>query len=112
MISISQLAASVLLKTLKECEVEVGQSLRLAKGKKGLVLQLDEPVETDRVIRYKGVIVLIVKKALENELGDARIDVEDTEEGRELMIRRHANPNEISSKISNKYQYDNDKGYS
>jgi len=105
MISISQLAASVLFKTLKESEVHGGQSLRIVKEHEGFVLQLDSPVETDRVIRYEGAIVLIVNKDLENELGDARIDVEETTEGRDLVMRRSANPNGITSNIETKYPH-------
>lgn len=94
MISVSKLAASVLFKTLQESEVQSGQSLRLVREEEGFVLQLDSPVETDRVIRYEGAIVLIVNRDLENELDDARIDVKETTEGCELVMQRPANPND------------------
>jgi hypothetical protein len=93
MISISQLAASVLFETLKESEVQAGQSLRLTKGRRGFVLTLDKPIETDRVIKYEGNIVLVVNKDLENKLGEARIDVEATTEGPNLVMRRTGSKN-------------------
>ena len=95
MISISQLAASVLFKTLQESKVPPEQSLRLGREKEGFVLQLDSPVKRDRIIRYQGAIVLIVNRDLENELGDVRIDVEETTEGRDLVMRRCVNPKGI-----------------
>jgi hypothetical protein len=93
MISVSQLAASVLFKTLKESEVQAGQSLRLTRGRKGFVLTLDKPVETDRVIKYAGEIVLIVNKDLESKVGEARIDIEETTEGPSLVMRRAGSKN-------------------
>jgi hypothetical protein len=41
MISISQLAASVLFETLKGSDAQTEQSLRLFKDKKGFTLQID-----------------------------------------------------------------------
>jgi hypothetical protein len=102
MISISPLAASVLRKTLQESNVKRGLSLRLIRKRQFFLLQLDSPGETDRVIRYEGAIVLIVDKELENELNIARIDVEETPEGYDLVMRRPANPSEITDNIQTK----------
>jgi len=92
MISVSQLAASVLFETLKESGVQNGQSLRLVKIEKGFTLEVDTPKQSDRVVRYEGDVVLIVDRDLENEIGDARIDVEENSHGRDLVMRRAANP--------------------
>ena len=92
MISVSRLAASVLFETLKESGVQTGQSLRLVKIEKGFTLELDIPKETDRVVRYEGDVVLIVERDLENEIGDARIDVEENAHGRNLVMRRSTDP--------------------
>jgi hypothetical protein len=92
MISVSQLAASVLLETLKESGVKIGQSFRLAQIEKGFTLELGNPMQSDRVVRYEGDVVLIVDRNLENEIGDARIDVEENAHGRGLVMRRAANP--------------------
>jgi hypothetical protein len=100
MISISQFAASVLYKTLQKSKVREGQSLRLAREKERFVLQVDSPIKTDRVIKYKDTVVLMVNRDLENELGNARIDIEETTEGPDLIMRRSANPNTVTSSIS------------
>jgi hypothetical protein len=92
MISVSRLAASVLFETLKESRMETGQGLRLIKIEKGFTLELDTPMQSDRVVRYEGDIVLIVDEDLEKEMGDARIDVEENSHGRGLVMRRAANP--------------------
>jgi hypothetical protein len=109
MISISPLAASVLRKTLQESNVKRGLSLRLIRKRQFFLLQLDSPGETDRVIRYEGAIVLIVDKELENELNIARIDVEETPEGYDLVMRRPANPSEITDNIQTKHLHKKDK---
>jgi hypothetical protein len=92
MLSVSRLAASVLLETLKESGVKTGQSLRLAQIEKGFTLELDTPTQSDRVVRYEGDVVLIVDRDLEDEIGDVRIDVEENAHGRGLVIRRIVNP--------------------
>jgi len=104
MISISQLAASVIAETLKESGVPTGQSLRLIREKRGFSLQVDRPAESDRVIRYGGDIVLIVDKDFEDRTGGARIDVEETPEGIDLVMRRYPDNNtgEGMKKISRK----------
>jgi hypothetical protein len=60
--------------------------------KKGFTLKLDIPKHTDRVVRYEGNVVLIVERDLENDIGDARIDVEENAHGCNLVMRRSANP--------------------
>ena len=104
MISISQLGASVLYKTLEESEIQSGQSFRLVREEEGFLLKLDSPVKTDRVIRYNGALVLMIDKDLENELGNARIDIEETTEGCNLVMRRTVNPNVIVSNITGVFE--------
>jgi hypothetical protein len=50
------------------------------------------------VVRYAGGVVLIVDRDLENEIGDARIDVEENSHGHGLIMRRATNPD--TSKIT------------
>lgn len=88
MITVSKLAASILLEALKESNLSSGESLRLIKDDGEFVLEVDIPGKGDRVIRYEGEVVLVVDKKLETEIGDARIDLEGTGEGNNLVMRR------------------------
>ncbi|MBN1191533.1 MAG: hypothetical protein JXA46_17385 [Dehalococcoidales bacterium] len=58
----------------------------------GFTLQTDTPRSSDRVIRYRDKIILVVDKTLEVSIGDARIDLEETAEGNNLVIRRTGYP--------------------
>jgi len=90
-LQVSQLAASVLFRALQASEIPTGLSLRLTKSGEQFVLQVDSPAATDRVVRYEGAIVLTVDKDLEKRIGDARIDVEETHGGHDLVMRRPGN---------------------
>lgn len=87
MISISQLAASVLVRALQESEVEAGEGLRLIKDGERFVLKTDRPKTSDRVVRYHQAVVLIVDRDLEAQLDDSRIDVEENGGERALVMR-------------------------
>lgn len=88
MIKISRLAASVLYETLKASNLLPDASLRLIEENGGLALDVDIPTNSDRVIRYEGEVVLVVDKTLELKIGDARIDLEDTRDGNNLVMRK------------------------
>jgi hypothetical protein len=99
MISISKLAASIIFETLKKSRIQSGRALRLNRENNKFILELDVPTSRDRVVRYEGKIVLIVDKTTEYEIGNARIDVEEDEGGRDLVMRRQAKP----AKIEHRY---------
>jgi len=106
---VSQLAASVMYEALRASKVEYGNCLRLVKRKTQFVLLLDKPSRTDRVIRYKESIVLIIDERLEIELGNARIDVEEMIEGRNLVMRRSRNTKDTFTVLTHKVRIQSKK---
>jgi hypothetical protein len=99
MISVSQLAASVLFQTIEESRIEPGKSLRLVEQDERFELEIDEPRRTDRVVRFQGAVVLIVDKRLDEAIQDGRIDVEETAAGHDLVFRRTAKPKAIDERL-------------
>ena len=99
MISVSQLAASVLFQTIEESRIEPGKSLRLVEQDERFELEIDEPRRTDRVVRFQGAVVLIVDKRLDEAIQDGRIDVEKTAAGHDLVFRRTAKPKAIDERL-------------
>lgn len=99
MISVSRLAASVLLQTIRESQVQQGQTLRLVKEDERFTLKVDKPCQTDLVIRFESIIVLVVDRNLDREIGRGRIDIEETAAGHDLVFRMPANPTEIEKRL-------------
>ena len=99
MISVSQLAASVLFQTIEESRIEPGKSLRLVEQDERFELEIDEPRRTDRVVRFQGAVVLIIDKRLDEAIQDGRIDVEETAAGHDLVFRRTAKPKAIDERL-------------
>jgi len=88
MIEVSELAAMALLETLEASGIDPDKGLRLKQENDQFTLQIDRPVDSDRIIWHEKAIVLIVDRDVEREIGDALIDVEDGDEGPDLTIRR------------------------
>ena len=87
MINISEAALSVLSESLQASGVERGLGLRLKEENQRLTLYLSKPEKGDRIISRDGQSVLIIDPGFETFIGDAFIDVEDTGEGSEIIMR-------------------------
>lgn len=88
MIEMSQLASDALLESLRASGMERDKGLRLKQEGGQFILHLDSAEQDDRVIRYGDATVLIVNRDVEASIGDAFIDVEETSQGPELIIRK------------------------
>jgi Fe-S cluster assembly iron-binding protein IscA len=87
MIKISETALNVLSEGLQASGMEREQGLRLKEEGDQLTLELDAARKQDRVISYDGRKVLIIDREFEARIGNAFIDVEDTTEGPEIIMR-------------------------
>ena len=89
MINATELAKQVIAEALHKADVDQQKGLRLIRGK-GLFLELDEAGEADRVIRHNRKVVFIIGREVEQELGPGLIDVQETDWGNDLVLRRKA----------------------
>jgi len=87
MLKVSETVLGVLCEGLRASRVKRGHGLRLKEGDDQLTLELDTPKKQDRVISHNGRRVLIIDPGFEARIGDASIDVEDTTEGPEIIMR-------------------------
>jgi len=87
MIEVSEIAASALVQSLNLSGVNLEQGFRLKRQEDRFALEIDSPTDDDRVITQEGSIVLIVDQDTEDEVGDARIDVEERPDGPQLVMR-------------------------
>jgi outer membrane lipoprotein-sorting protein len=87
MIKVSETALNVLFEGLKASNVESESGLRLKEDSDKLVLEMDTPKKQDRVIIRNGQKVLIFDPEVEASIGDAVIDIEETPEGMEIVLR-------------------------
>lgn len=88
-ITVSGVASSVLTQALSDSGVGVGQGLRLEGKGQRMMLTLDSPRESDRVVRQDDRVVLIVDGEMERAIGDATIDVDTSQGQARLVIRRN-----------------------
>jgi hypothetical protein len=86
MVNVSERAAAVLFETLQASGAGSEQGMKLVPTEGGIRLQVSEPDEADRVIRYNEAVVLIVPEEVDEALGDALIDVQDSQDGPRLTI--------------------------
>ena len=87
MVNVSDLAASVLLETMKASGVTEDQGLRLVTNEGRLSLNIDSANSDDRVIEHDGANVLIIEKSVDESLGNILIDVQETPSGPQLVIK-------------------------
>jgi Fe-S cluster assembly iron-binding protein IscA len=89
-VTVTERAAGELRKALAEASSEAGQVLRIVAQPQegGFALGPDEVREGDEVVEDGGETVLVIAPALAEVLEGAVIDVEETEEGSRLTIRR------------------------
>jgi len=84
MLTVSDIAAEELRKTLDEAEQEVGY--RLVSSDEGYRMQLDSPSEDDRIIEKEDRVVLMLSPDVDQQLTGVILDVEGREEKR-LTLR-------------------------
>ncbi len=92
MISVSDQAAEVLLESLQQSGIAPEDGLRLTAQDGTFELSVDSPTKGDRVIQRDGSNLIIVEEDLDQKIGEALIDVEDTPRGLELTLRLPPEP--------------------
>lgn len=91
MINVTESAKEELKRILTRSVNWPGARLRLMeRGQGKLGLGVDIKSENDRVIEYQGDILLIVDAALASRCDLITLDVDNTEEGTEIVICQHA----------------------
>lgn len=88
MIQVSDLAKLALWESLEESGVAPEQGLRLIATHGAFTLDLDYPTDKDRVIQHRDSTVIIVDRETEDLVGDAIIDINEGENGSELVFRK------------------------
>jgi hypothetical protein len=87
MLELSDLAVYVLVQSLKASGVGPDKGFRLKEEEDEFRLEIDSPAESDQVIRREGAIVMMVDQGTEEKVGNVLIDVKETTDGRQLMLR-------------------------
>ena len=85
-IRLSKLAGEVLFQTIKESNIPLDKGLRIERFEGGLTLVTDRPSKDDRVIKKGRGIVLIIDKQLEEQVGEALIDISNISNKLKLVI--------------------------
>ncbi|MBE0481036.1 MAG: hypothetical protein IBX68_08655 [Dehalococcoidia bacterium] len=88
MIRLTEMAATVLFESLRASGIHPNWGLRVKEEAGTFKLQLDTPRPNDRVIRRNEAVVLIVDRTVEEEVGNALIDLEDDLEEPQLVMRK------------------------
>jgi len=88
MILVSESAKAALWESLQGSGVAPDQGLRLSAIHGAIILDLDYATEKDRVIEHRDSAVIIVDRETESLVGDAIIDIQEGEQGPELILRR------------------------
>lgn len=84
MLTVSDIAAEELRKTLDEAEPDV--AYRLVSSHEGYRMRLDSPSEDDRIIESEDRVVLLLTPDIDQQLTGVVLDVEGEEEKR-LTLR-------------------------
>ncbi|MBN1369079.1 MAG: hypothetical protein JW954_02435 [Dehalococcoidaceae bacterium] len=87
-IKLGKLARRVLLETIEKSGLDSGQGLRLTQSEEGLTLSIDNPSDTDRVIKDNNNLLIIIDREVEKIIGDAVIDVTNVNGEFKLMIMK------------------------
>jgi Fe-S cluster assembly iron-binding protein IscA len=87
MVQITEAASNVLLSSLTEASTGVETGYRLAESGAGYKLQLDHPVEEDRVVREQGHVVFMVEPRIDDVLEGVVLDLEQDDKGERLTLR-------------------------
>lgn len=86
MVNITPEAAQVLAQTAEANQIPEGEVLRLVPADQGLGLQSGTPEATDELLKHEETTVLAVPADVSASLGDAIIEIKDTEQGPQLTI--------------------------
>ena len=87
MIELTEQAILALSLTLKASGGGEGQALRLKDTGENLALEVDTPSEQDHVVEHEGTTVLVFDQQVADRVGDVVIDVQQTAQGSQLVIR-------------------------
>jgi len=89
MVTLVDRAAQVLRATLAQLRTVPGQAFRVvSRPEGGFGLDLDQQRVGDVVVTANGEKLLLMAPDIVEALGEARIDIEDTQEGRKVVISR------------------------
>ena len=86
MVTITPEAAQVLAQTAEANQIGEGEVLRLVPADQGLGLQPGTPQESDHVLMHNETAVLAVPAEVEESLGNAVIELKETDQGAQLTI--------------------------
>jgi hypothetical protein len=86
MITVTQDVIEALYETLIESGLAGVDALRLNENGETFQLEVDEPRREDRVIWFRDNPILAIAPAVEDALGDAVIDLADSDDGERLML--------------------------
>ena len=87
MIEVTERAKKELKKLLTDSVEHPNACLRLRNNNEGrLGLGIDIAMPNDRVIEYEGATLLVAEPELADSLNDVAIDIEDSDEGSQLVI--------------------------
>ena len=86
MVAVTQDVIEALYETLIASGLAGVDALRLAGNEDGYALEVDEPSRHDRVIWFHNNPVLVIAPAVEDRLGDAVIDLADSDDGDRLIL--------------------------
>ncbi|MFQ6030067.1 MAG: hypothetical protein ACE5Q6_21550 [Dehalococcoidia bacterium] len=87
MILVSDMAKATLWIALQNSDVAPPQALRVQPGVAGLDLTVGCPAASDRVIYHNGSPVLVIDRALDDEIKDLVLDMAGATRGLEVVVR-------------------------
>lgn len=84
MVQVTDAASEVLLENLSKRSVTTETGYRLVSTKTGYKLRLDQPSDSDRVVREQAHVLFIIEPRLDSELDGVVLDV--SEDGQRLIL--------------------------
>lgn len=86
MLIVTEEAVALLRQAMEERELGANECLRLARDGSNFRLEVDSPVQGDRVIEYEGIPVLLLDPVAEETLGDVVLGAHAGDEGSCLIL--------------------------
>jgi len=87
-VKLSKVAEEVLSQTMRESKIPPGKGLRLKECEGGLTLTVDSPSKDDQIVKNDDNLIFINDK-LEDQIGEATIDISDIDKKTKLVIIKH-----------------------
>ena len=85
-IKLSKFAEKIIYQTIKESGIPKDKGLRITEFKDGLTLVTDRFSKDDHVIKKDKDILIIINKELEEQIGEAIIDINNISDEPKLII--------------------------